>query len=658
MEERVYKLESTIRHLLPKGSEIDLDKLVEASNDKRHKLSPRNYLASPRIQPEFSSEASRAGASSIQRKQRHTGGIQATEISTAVMSSTLISDTKAVTSDKVNSFLNYENVKGYVIDEKSNIRNPLEIFGKSTSLFLCKVFNIDKKLKSEFFSDSSDTSDYSTSASSLLCMDDFIDAYFENIHDEFPIVSENHFRKQYMESKSTHSPASWKVFFNIVSAIGAWSCKGPGTAEASFYEASKLLLNGDVFETANYETVTSLALFSYYAYKKFRYDISWVYLGMATRAAISMGIPYTPSSVDTATNNTPPADLHDRIWQNLISIDFFLSILYSRPCSIPSHIKYDYGSSLMLVDEEEKSKLWVEFPACNTLMTIGLLRNLSSVISEKALCETLSASQARQLCQDIDEFVLQHSSSSQLDDNFESKSKTEIHFVWKMTNIQVILTQSFLFGRIMQNFGSKFTESTDSMASLRPVTVEELECQIICLQKSSHILKTAEQFMNIHKNRISILGSWGVLNAIHMASLIPVIYYTCYELILQDWSCLNIQKSPPTQKSIKEMVDLSMLLLEKLTNWHFQPSTKLLHVFQTMLEDTVVSHTEDDDSVSTEFGIKVETVLGRNCSELDISKPILETSEMFGSIADCFGFFKPTLDPIDAMSMEEQGHQW
>lgn len=661
VEERVHKLESTIKHLLSKESGVNIEKLVEAAHDKQSKSTPKNCLTPPRIQSEFYSEPSKIGKRSAIKGSRRYKHAHAVEFSTAVMSSSSVLDAETVSARKVDTFHQYSDIAEYESDKKEILTNPLESFGQSTSLFLCEVFNIDKKLKSGVSVDAPNLLDCNLAISSILGMDESIDAYFRNIHNDFPVVSENQFRSQYMASKSNPSSASWKVFFNIVSALGAWSCEGPGTTEASFYRASKVLLNCDIIETANCETVTSLALFSYYSYKKFQYNISWVYLGMATRIAISLGMPYTSSSTDKAINEVTLADSHDRIWQNLISIDIFLAILYSKPCSIPFHLKNDHiksGSSLVLVEDEKESSFCAEFPACDMLMRIGLFQTLLCNSSDKALYETLNAYQACQLCQEVDAFASQRSSDLTLKTNFKSLLRKKYDFVWKMANIQVILTQQFLFARIIRNFKLELTDTTEVVASLEPVTMEELECQLICLNKSSQILRTAEEFMGTRKSDISAIEAWDVLNAIHMASLIPLIYYTCYEFILQDWSSSTIGKVPPSQKSIKKLVDISMDLLEKLAFWHAQPSTKLLRVFQIMMEETVIPHAENEDSIMAEHAINVGTILSENSSDLDITKSSSEVPEIFGSVVDCFGFLKPTPEPIDVMPIDEQAHQW
>ena len=143
----------------------------------------------------------------------------------------------------------------------------------------------------------------------------------------FPIIDETAFMAAYND-RNGEPPYLLLQVICLVGTHVTRVLKTPNTLKATFFRRAKALLDGR-YEDDRMNTVQAAILLTWMSDGADDVNAnSWYWVGMATRAAIGLGMHR-----DVMPSNMPVADkrLWRRIWWVLMQFDCLVSLIHGRP---------------------------------------------------------------------------------------------------------------------------------------------------------------------------------------------------------------------------------------------------------------------------------------------------------------------------------------
>lgn len=177
--------------------------------------------------------------------------------------------------------------------------------------------------------------------------DEFIRCYWEFVHPLWPLIHKTTFMEQYermwaSENDFHQSEFEETLFISALNLVFAIGCKFSPTVPQEhrksmaeeFYQRSRKMFCYDMLDAASLSMLQLLLLTVIYLQSTHYASRTWNSLGLAIRAAQSLGI-----FVESPDRNQSQLQLemHRRIWHVCVALDRLSSMTFGRPFGIQKH---------------------------------------------------------------------------------------------------------------------------------------------------------------------------------------------------------------------------------------------------------------------------------------------------------------------------------
>lgn len=186
----------------------------------------------------------------------------------------------------------------------------------------------------------------------------FIMAYFKYYHSSSPFINKAAFMRLFNGGVRPKNVFHWNALLNSVLAMGCWCLNGETKDwDLVFYDRAKQCLKsdaGNVFENGNYLLLSSLLLLSDYCVKRNKLNAGWLYMGVASRMALSLGL-YRDFQPINIKQDSFTREIKRRLYWKLYVSDTDLCIQLGRPLSQ----MFDISSVKMMsnINDDELNQL-------------------------------------------------------------------------------------------------------------------------------------------------------------------------------------------------------------------------------------------------------------------------------------------------------------
>jgi len=156
----------------------------------------------------------------------------------------------------------------------------------------------------------------------------FIDAYFEHYHPQYPMIHQPSFRAQWDQVLTRPPRVQWEMLTNVILGLGAFCASQPMYMIDYFLERATNVISVEHLETGSLTLVQAFTLLSNLAQKRDKINSGSIYLGIAVRMAIGLGLhrelPLWKISLFER-------EVRRRVWWVVFIFDSGASITFGRP---------------------------------------------------------------------------------------------------------------------------------------------------------------------------------------------------------------------------------------------------------------------------------------------------------------------------------------
>ncbi|KAL1406806.1 hypothetical protein Q8F55_006213 [Vanrija albida] len=354
-------------------------------------------------------------------------------------------------------------------------------------------------------------------------MSRYIDAYFEHYHTQYPIIHESTFRAQYAEVIPRPPRAQWLVLVHVVIGLGAICSSAPMYIVDYFLERSIAVITVDHLETGSLTLVQAFTLLSNLAQKRNKSNAGSVYLGIAVRMAIGLGLHR-----ELPLWNIKPfeREVRRRVWWVVFIFDAGASVTFGRPILLP------YGSAdVKMIHNVQDRDFTPSAPAVppassDTTIYTSLIYQASFHLCANRIYERVistpppSGEEVLELDHDIRQWHATipkwFASPVTHDDHF--RETPWLHFsahklFWRYCNLRIILHRRAFLERALQRLPLSAIHTGQ----------EELEHTLssYCLQSAMDTIYDIHDFFKGRK--LNTLEKWYGLHFLFQSSFVPLI---------------------------------------------------------------------------------------------------------------------------------------
>ncbi|ORY78258.1 fungal-specific transcription factor domain-domain-containing protein [Protomyces lactucae-debilis] len=158
-----------------------------------------------------------------------------------------------------------------------------------------------------------------------------IQQFYWHHHPLYPLTFEPIFRAEY--HNKIPKPKPWPALLNIILALGTWysSDSSEEVNDIAFFRVAQANLSLDIFSAGDLPSVHVLALMSDYLFKRNKCNTGYLYLGLAIRMAVGIGVhrEYTNSAIAPWEK-----EIRRRTWCTLFNMEVAACIMLGRPLCI------------------------------------------------------------------------------------------------------------------------------------------------------------------------------------------------------------------------------------------------------------------------------------------------------------------------------------
>lgn len=162
----------------------------------------------------------------------------------------------------------------------------------------------------------------------------YVDAYFALFHKNYPIVHEGTFRAQLADVIPRPHGPSWSLLQEVIKGLGS-TCmperQDQGDSLAILARANKLV-NVHVLETSNLTGTQAFILLANLAQKLNRPNLGHVYLGVALRMAMALGLHREPA----ASLSVFEQESRRRVYWTLHCFELGSILTFGHDCTLPN----------------------------------------------------------------------------------------------------------------------------------------------------------------------------------------------------------------------------------------------------------------------------------------------------------------------------------
>ncbi|GAA5890430.1 hypothetical protein JCM6882_002918 [Rhodosporidiobolus microsporus] len=350
----------------------------------------------------------------------------------------------------------------------------------------------------------------STSALSPEQLERYVSAYFRVFHLQYPIVHEASFRAQLAEIVPRPGGKGWNLLHAVVLGIGSMCVTGESeaTEALALYERATLGVNAAMFETASLTAVQAFVLLGNYAQKLNHPSAGSIFLGIALRMAINLGMHCEASG---KTLSPFEQEMRRRVWWGLYCFDSGAQLTFGHPSTLPV-AGVDVLPMLNVQDSHFTPASLVRPPPCDTATAYSSMiyqcffhAVAAQIISFITSRPSISAQDALRLQGDLQQL------QNALPPYFFAAQPPWFDFArhklaWRLDNLRMVIGRQ-IFLRV-------------SLAQT-PASREEEEAWEKCVACASEVIRSVSKFTEMGMR--SVTEWWYALHFLFPAVFIPLI---------------------------------------------------------------------------------------------------------------------------------------
>ncbi|BEJ14418.1 hypothetical protein CspHIS471_0401850 [Cutaneotrichosporon sp. HIS471] len=352
-----------------------------------------------------------------------------------------------------------------------------------------------------------------------------IDAYFQHYHTQYPILHEATFRAQFAQVIAQPDPSQWNLLVNTVIALGAFCAGMPMYFVDHFLERADAVINVGHLETGSLVLVQAFTLLSNISQKRNKSNSGSVYLGIAIRMAIGLGLHR-----ELPLWNIKPfeREVRRRVWWVLFIFDAGACITFGRPILLP-YLDADVKMVHNVQDRDfTPSSATVPPPARETTVYSSLIHQ-ASLVRTGNLCYTRVISTPPPPSKDVLELDAQLRHSYSHVPAWMSAAATVQMFsdtpwlyfsahklFWRYCNLRIIMARRAFLERALKRLPLSTRGSPPSNEPQADYILSD-----VCLSCATDTIDDIQRFF---KDRIpNALEKWYGLHFLFQASFVPLI---------------------------------------------------------------------------------------------------------------------------------------
>ncbi|GAA5828526.1 hypothetical protein JCM11251_000835 [Rhodosporidiobolus azoricus] len=339
--------------------------------------------------------------------------------------------------------------------------------------------------------------------------DRYVSAYFRIFHLQYPLVHEASFRAQLADIIPRPGGAGWSLLHAVILGIGSMCVTGDSDATDALglYERATAAVNGALFETPSLTAVQAFVLLGNYAQKLNHPSAGSIFLGIALRMAINLGMHCEASG---KTLSPFEQEMRRRLWWGLYCFDSGAQLTFGHPSTLPI-AGVDVLPMLNVQDSHFTPASLVRPPPCDiatpysSLIWQAVFHTFASqIISYITSRPSITAQEALRLQNDL------HQLQNALPPYFFAGQPPWFDFArhklaWRLDNLRMVIgRQIFLRVSLAQS----------------PVTQEEEEAWQKCIDCACEVIRSVSKFAEGIR---STMEWWYALHFLFPAVFIPLI---------------------------------------------------------------------------------------------------------------------------------------
>nr|XP_019043141.1 hypothetical protein I302_08852 [Kwoniella bestiolae CBS 10118]OCF22071.1 hypothetical protein I302_08852 [Kwoniella bestiolae CBS 10118] len=402
-------------------------------------------------------------------------------------------------------------------------------------------------------------------------IDSYLNAYFELYHPQYPVFHEPTFRAQWNELIPQPKPMEWDFLCNIVLSIGAFCSYQPMYVVDHFLELAISGITAEHLECGSLTLVQAFCLLSNLSEKRNKPNSNAVYMGIAIRQAIGLGLhrelPFW---------NIPPfeREIRRRTWCACVAFDAGASITFGRPILQPcypaeSDVRMPHNiHDKLFTPTAKETPIEVSGPTIYSgIILHAQFQHETNHIYAKIQC-TAPAPTAIE-CLEMDQRLEDWSKSipeylrPDLSSNYPHWLRFGQHkMVWRYCNLRIILHRRLFLERALRGLPLW----VDDAQAMEGMVEAEMECCKRCQDNAAETITSINDFFRNKSGRENRLEEWYGLHFLFQASFIPLIALHTdrfstrrpiwEEQIQQARSILNSLKDDPMAERCLRIIDL------------------------------------------------------------------------------------------------------
>ncbi|RAL00761.1 fungal specific transcription factor domain-containing protein [Aspergillus ibericus CBS 121593] len=429
---------------------------------------------------------------------------------------------------------------------------------------------------------------------------DYVDAYFARCHSVYPVIHESTFRAQLMEVVDRPSKEVWHMLLYTVAALGAFSASaGPTQVDVALFDMARTNFSHEMMEMGNMALVQALALMSVYLRKKYKFNSSYNYLGLANRVAMGIGLYKDFSSSSGAPFSQ---EMRRRVWWCLYTLSLEDSIAYSRPQDFPqSAIEVGYPLNIHDLDLNPNTTPFIA-EANHTTLYSGLKFGAAFYFTISKIYSRIISSpypRSRELSS-FDDTSIRHWESSLpsfFSRNAIQPSKysfTHALLHWRCLNFRLLMYRPFVVWRyIMRPRNNPPRDPAD------PISVNTAITR--CLEVAEETITMIADFWDSREQ--DALSAWYGLDLILPAVLVSLL-------------CLHYDSASAQAAAWQQQVRRAMGVIDSMTTLN-SSACHCLDIIHSLLNDCGLLESHMNSPTQQLTGMRVENPLSTQMPDFD-----------------------------------------
>ncbi|GAA5988502.1 hypothetical protein JCM10908_003591 [Rhodotorula pacifica] len=374
----------------------------------------------------------------------------------------------------------------------------------------------------------------------------YIEAYFSVFHLQYPLVHQATFRAQLGDIVPRTGGGAWTLLYTVILGLGSMCINGDagdGSETLMLYDKAVGLVSAAMFETSNLTAVQAFTLLANYAQKLSHVSQGTVFLGIALRMAINLGLHCEASSKNMSLFEQ---EQRRRVWYILFCFESGAGITFGHPSTLPT-FGVDVWPVLNVPDTVFTPATTIRpapssgataysstfYQACFHQLA-GQVLNCLTVNPHLPLDDVL------RLYHDVDSF------QASLPPFFFSAQPAWFDFArhrlaWRLDNLRmVILRQTFLKVSLAPG----------------PVSPEEEKCWGKCVDCAAEVIRSVQRFTSSGSR--CMMELWYALHFVIPSTFLPLI-------------ALRVRPSSPTAIEWLDVVQSAKSILERISHALLKP---------------------------------------------------------------------------------------